>query len=85
MIGFITVAVTKLHVSRSQQNHTTLQHEQPSSGELNGLRDVSLQPAVTFSFVIGSMRCFDYCILRAFVKKKYLYNAFSMAYYYFNK
>jgi hypothetical protein len=29
MAGFgITVAVTKLHASRSQQNHTTLQHKQ---------------------------------------------------------
>jgi hypothetical protein len=38
--------VTKLQASRSRQSHTTLQHEQRSSGESNALRDSSLQPAV---------------------------------------
>jgi hypothetical protein len=52
--------VTKLQASRSWQNHATLQHEQWSSGELNILRDFSLQPVVTFSFVIGPMRYFHY-------------------------
>jgi hypothetical protein len=59
--------VTKIQASRLWQNHTTLQHEQRSSGELNILQDFSLQPAVTFSFVTGSVRCFDYCILHFFL------------------
>jgi hypothetical protein len=59
--------VTKVQASRSRQYHTTFQHEQRSSGDLDLLRDFSLQPAVTFSFVIGSMRSFDYCILRSFL------------------
>jgi hypothetical protein len=53
--------------TRSRQNRTTLQHEQRSSGELNVLRGFSLQPAVTFSLLIGSMRCFDHCILKFFL------------------
>jgi hypothetical protein len=50
-----------------EQNHATLQYEQLSSSEMNVLRDFSLQPTVTFSFVIGSKRCFYYCILHFFV------------------
>jgi hypothetical protein len=38
IVGFVRfqrtiVAVTKLHASRSQKNHTMLQHEQRSTGE----------------------------------------------------
>jgi hypothetical protein len=46
---------------------TTLQHEQRSSGEMNFLRDFSLQPAAKFSFIMGSVRYFDCCILHFFV------------------
>jgi hypothetical protein len=48
---YIIPAVTKLQASRSRQSHTTLQREQRSSVELNVLRDFSLQPTATFSFV----------------------------------
>jgi hypothetical protein len=60
-------AITRLQSSRSLQNHSTLQHKQWSSGEFNVLLDFSLQPAVTFSFVIGLVRCVDYCIINLFV------------------
>jgi hypothetical protein len=46
-----------------------LQHEQQSSGERNVLWDFSLQPALTFSFVIGSVRYFDHFILNFFVNR----------------
>jgi hypothetical protein len=61
------VVVAKLHASRSQQNHATWQHEQCSSGELNVLRDFSVQTAATFSCVMGSVRYFDFYILHFFV------------------
>jgi hypothetical protein len=62
-----------------------LQHEQRSSGELNVLRDLSLQPAVTFSFFIGLMRYFYHCILHVFVNTRIPSHEFSIEFYYFNK
>jgi hypothetical protein len=79
------VAVTKLYASRSQQICAVLQHEQMCPGELNVLQEFSFQPAVTFSFVTGSMRYFDYCILHLSVNLTVHLNAFAMAFYYFNK
>jgi hypothetical protein len=42
-----TVAVTKMHASRSQENRTTLQHEQRSSGEWRPLRTSSVAKLAT--------------------------------------
>lgn len=67
-----------MHVSRLQQSHTILQHEQQGPGHLNILRDW-YQP-ITFSFVTGSIRYFAYCILHFSVNITVLYNALAVAF-----
>jgi lysylphosphatidylglycerol synthetase-like protein (DUF2156 family) len=65
-VADLTVGVTLLDVSRSQQSRATLQHQYKSQAalvELNVLRNFSFQLALAFSFVIVSMRYFDQCIL----------------------
>jgi hypothetical protein len=50
------IAVTKLHASRSQQNHTTLQHKQRSPGEWQQLRTRSVAKLTTLYWCLRAAR-----------------------------